>query len=136
MEKKIHQGKNITRFRQMRGMKQEALASMLGDDWNQMKVSRLEAKEEIEPKLLMEVAKALKVPVEAITDLDDDGAVNIVSNTFSFQDEASATQNYNCNFNPMDKYVEAVDKIEKLYEALLKSEREKVELMQKILDKK
>ena len=48
MEKKIHQGKNITRFRQMLGMKQDVLASLLGDDWTQIKISRLEAKEEIE----------------------------------------------------------------------------------------
>jgi transcriptional regulator with XRE-family HTH domain len=137
MEKKVHQGKNISRFRQMLNMKQDALASVLGDDWNQIKVSRLEAKEEIEPKILGEVAKALKIPVEVLTNLDDEGAVNFISNTF--HDEAVAyapDQNYKCNFNPLDKYVEAVEKIEKLYEALLQSEREKIELMQKILDKK
>jgi transcriptional regulator with XRE-family HTH domain len=130
MEKKIHQGKNITRFRQMLGMKQEALASILGDDWNQMKISRLEAKEEIEPKLLGEVAKALKVPVEVITTLDDEGAINIISNTVNNNDNATGNSllNYQPTFNPIDKILE-------LFERLLASEKEKVDLMKEILEK-
>ncbi len=32
MEKKIHQGRNVKRFREMLGIKQEALAFDLGDD--------------------------------------------------------------------------------------------------------
>ncbi len=53
MEKKIHHGKNITRFRQMLGMKQDLLPFIIGDDWNQMKISRLEGKEEIEDGIWM-----------------------------------------------------------------------------------
>ena len=136
MEKKIHHGKNIARFRQMFGMKQDALASLMGDDWSQIKVSRLEAKEEIEPGILDEVAKALKIPVSAIKNFEEEAAISIVANTFTDDAIAYASaQNIKCNFNPLDKYVEAVEKNEKLYEALLKSEREKVELLQKILDK-
>jgi len=48
MEHKIHQGRNVKRFREMLGIKQEALALDLGDDWNQKKVSLLEQKEIIE----------------------------------------------------------------------------------------
>ena len=90
----------------------------------------LEQKELIEEELLSQVAKVLKVPVDAIKNFDEDAAINIVSNTFTdFRDNASAINN-NCvlNFNPIDKIVE-------LYEALVKSEKEKIELMQKILDK-
>lgn len=36
----------------------------------------------------------------------------------------------------MDKYVEAIDENKKLYERLLQVEREKVELLQKMLDGK
>ncbi|MBS4066582.1 MAG: helix-turn-helix transcriptional regulator [Chitinophagaceae bacterium] len=130
MEKTIHQGRNVKRFREMLGVKQEALALELGDDWNQRKISLLEQKELIEEELLSQVAKVLKVPVDAIKNFDEDAAINIVSNTFTdFRDNASAINN-NCvlNFNPIDKIVE-------LYEALVKSEKEKIELMQKILDK-
>ncbi len=70
MEKKIHHGKNIARFRQMLGMKQDLLASIMGDDWTQIKISRLEAKEEIEEGILDEVSKAMKIPVEAIKNFD------------------------------------------------------------------
>ena len=127
MEKTIHQGRNVKRFREMLGIKQEGLALDLGEDWNQRKISLLEQKEIIEPELLEQVAKLLKVPVEAIKNFDEDAAVNIIANTFN--DEAAAyAQNYKCNFNPIDKIVE-------LYEALVKSEKEKIELMQKILDK-
>jgi transcriptional regulator with XRE-family HTH domain len=102
MEKKIHQGKNITRFRQMLGMKQDALASNMGDDWTQIKISRLEAKEEIEPAILEEVAKALKVPVQAIENFDEEISISIVANTFTdFKDNANASaMNYYPTFNP------------------------------------
>ena len=124
----IHQGRNVKRFREMLGIKQEALASELGEDWNQKKISMLEQKEIIEPSLLEQVAKALKVPKEAIENFDEEKAVNIIANTF--HDEASAyNENYKCNFNPIDKIVE-------LYEALIKSEKEKVEMWQRLFDDK
>jgi DNA-binding XRE family transcriptional regulator len=31
----IHQGRNVKRFREMLGLKQEALADQLGGDWSQ-----------------------------------------------------------------------------------------------------
>ncbi len=34
MEKKVHEGRNVRRFREMLGIKQETLAYELGDDWN------------------------------------------------------------------------------------------------------
>lgn len=44
MEHKIHQGRNIKRFREMLGIKQEVLAFDLGDHWTQKKISLLEKK--------------------------------------------------------------------------------------------
>ncbi|WP_462266470.1 helix-turn-helix transcriptional regulator [Mucilaginibacter sp.] len=129
--KNIHQGRNVKRFREMLGWKQEALALALGDDWSQKRVSLLEAKEVIEEDLLTQVAAILKVPVEAIKNLDEDKAVNIIANTFSdFKDNASAINN-NCslNFNPIEKLLEVLEENKKLYERLLASEQEKVELL-------
>lgn len=123
---KIHQGRNVKRFREMLGIKQEALASELGDDWNQKKISLLEQKETIEPDLLEQVAKALKIPVEAIKNLDDEAIFNIIGNTYH---DSSASVNYKPTFNPIDKIVE-------LYEALVKSEKEKVEMWQRLFDEK
>ena len=73
--KKIHMGRNVKRFREMLSIKQEAFAAELGDDWNQKKVSLLEQKETIEDDLLQQVAKVLKVPVEAIKNFDEEKAV-------------------------------------------------------------
>ena len=67
----IHQGRNIKRFREMLGIKQEAFAFELGDDWSQKKVSLLEAKEAIEPAILQQVSAVLKIPVEAIENFDE-----------------------------------------------------------------
>ncbi|MGN6248046.1 MAG: helix-turn-helix domain-containing protein [Ginsengibacter sp.] len=66
MKDKIHQGRNVKRFREMMGIKQDALAIDLGDDWNQQKVSLLEQKETIDDDLLQQISEALKVPAEAI----------------------------------------------------------------------
>ena len=130
MEKTIHQGRNIKRFREMLGIKQEALALELGDDWNQRKVSLLEQKEVIEPEILQQVSAIMKLPIEAFQNLDDEQAINIFSNTFhDFKDNAVASaMNYQCTFNPLDKVLE-------LFERLLASEKEKVELMKEILGK-
>lgn len=83
--KKIHQGRNIKRFREMLGIKQDALAYELGEDWNQKKISLLEQKESVEKDILEQVAKILKLLVEAIENFDEEQAVNIISNTFKFQ---------------------------------------------------
>lgn len=133
--KTIHEGRNVKRFREMLGMKQEVLASALGDDWNQKKISLLEAKESIEPAILEDVAKALKLPVEAIQNFDEAAAVNFIASTF--HDNASII-NTNCtlNINPVEKWVEALEENKKLYERLLTAEKEKVALLEKLLDKK
>lgn len=114
----------------MLGMKQDLLASIMGDDWNQIKVSRLEAKEEIEDEILDEVARALKIPVEAIKRFDEEAAISIVANTFTdFKDNAiGINTNYHPTFNPIDKVME-------LFERLLASEKEKTDLMKEILEK-
>jgi len=121
---KIHQGRNVKRFREMLGIKQETLASELGDDWNQKKISLLEQKETIEPDLLEQVAKVLKLPAEAIKSFDEEKANNFFN---TFHDKSGF--NYQCTFNPLDKYVEAMEENKKLYERLLESEREKVEIL-------
>jgi DNA-binding XRE family transcriptional regulator len=37
MDHKIHEGRNVKRFREMLGIKQESLAAELGEDWTQKK---------------------------------------------------------------------------------------------------
>ena len=126
MEKTIHQGRNVKRFREMLGMKQEGLALELGEDWNQRKVSLLEQKEVIEPELLDQVAKVLRVPADAIRNFDEEAAINVIGN--NYHDNSTSNVNYHCTFNPIDKVME-------LFERLLASEKEKTTLLKEILDK-
>src|ERR1044072_3081714 len=118
MEKTIHEGRNVKRIREMLGIKQDALAIELGDDWNQKKISLLEGKETIEPQILDEVAKALKVPVEAIKNFDEEKAINIFSNTFQ---DSSILNGYNFQptFNPIDKVVELYERMIKDRDAMI-----------------
>lgn len=133
MPEKVHQGRAVKRMREILQIKQETLATELGI--SQQSVSLLETKEMIDPETLEQIAKTLKVPVEAIKNFNEEAAVNIIANTF--QDESVAyAYNYKCTFNPLDKYIETVEKNEKLYEALLKSEREKIALLEKMLNAK
>jgi transcriptional regulator with XRE-family HTH domain len=129
--KNIHQGRNVKRFREMLGLKQEALAVELGEDWNQKRISLLEARETIEDDILSQVAAALKVPIEAIKNFDEQAAVTYF-NTFndtSINHGAFMGHNSTYNFNPIDKWLEVIEENKKLYERLLASEREKVEIL-------
>jgi transcriptional regulator with XRE-family HTH domain len=131
-EKKIHQGRNVKRFREMLGMKQEALAAELGEDWTQKKVSLLEAREEIEPELLEQVAKALKVPSEAIKNFDEEKAVQIISNTFNDSSVLNGI-NYYPTFNPIEKVIQLYDEKIVLYERMLKDKTEMIEKLEQML---
>ena len=133
--KKIHEGRNVKRFREMLGIKQDALAADLGDDWNQQKVSLLEQKETIDASLLQQVAAALKIPAEAIQNFDEDSAINIISNTF--HDEAVAyAEQYKCQFNPIDKIVQLHEEKIALYERILKEKDEMMARLEGLIEKK
>ena len=130
MENKIHQGRNVKRFREMLGIKQEALAFDLGEDWNQKKISLLEQKDVIEDLLLQKISEVLKIPVEAFRNFDEEQAINIISNTFHDGSIAHATaENIQCTFNPIDKMVE-------LYERMLKEKDDTIARLEKILHNK
>jgi len=118
---RVHQGKNIKRFRDILGVKQETLAEKL--EMTQQAFSKLEQKEQIDDKTLTKVAEILNIPVEAIKSATDEVAVNIIANNCH---DNSASVNYYPTFNPIDKVVE-------LFERLLKVEQEKVSLLQEAL---
>ncbi|MDV3540623.1 transcriptional regulator [Elizabethkingia anophelis] len=126
--KKIHQGRNVKRFREMLGIKQDALAFDLGEDWNQKKISLLEQKEIIEDPLLKKISEVLKIPVEAFQNFDEEQAVNIIANTFDNGAMLNGI-NYNPTFHPMDKVLQLHEEKIALYERMLK---EKDEMMAKL----
>jgi transcriptional regulator with XRE-family HTH domain len=134
--KKIHEGRNVKRFREMLGIKQDALAADLGDDWNQQKVSLLEQKETIDPALLQQISAALKIPAEAIQNFDEEQAVNIIANTFSL-DNGSIFNAHNTNpiFNPIETILKLHEEKIVLYERMLKEKDEMMGRLEKLLAK-
>lgn len=133
MEQKIHQGRNVKRFREMLGIKQEALAYALGEDWNQKKISMLEQKDVIEDSLLKQISNSLKIPVEAFQSFDEEQAINIISNTFSdFKDGASAI-NLHPVFNPIQEVLKLHEEKITLYERMLKEKDEMMQRLEKLI---
>ena len=126
---KKHLGRNISRIREMKGMKQETLAEILGI--SQQKMSVIENTEEIDDTKLNEIAKALDVPANAIKEYSDEKMLNIINSTIT----DSPIYNNFCNFNPLDKLVEAYDENKKLYERLLQAEKEKTTYLEQLLKK-
>jgi len=128
-EQTVHHGRNIKRIREIQGIKQEALALEMGEDWNQKKISLLESKETIDEGLLDQVSKALHVTSDAIKKFNDEATI---SNINTFHDHSAF--NLQCTINPVERWLEAMEENKKLYERLLQSEREKVELLEKVLE--
>jgi transcriptional regulator with XRE-family HTH domain len=128
---KVHEGRNVKRFREMMGMKQEGLAASLGEEWSQKKISVLESKEKIEDALLAEIAKILNVPEEAIRNFDEETAIYNIQNNYEGS-SSNYSGLYQCTFNPLDKLIETVEELKKLhaekealYERLLKAQENK-----------
>ncbi|MFP9117711.1 helix-turn-helix domain-containing protein [Flavobacterium sp. RNTU_13] len=124
---KNHIGRKISRIRELRDIKQEALAQALGI--SQQAVSAIENSETVEDAKLEEIAKALGVTVEGIKNFSEETILNIISNTFTSNDSSTINAiNIQPTFNPVDKIVE-------LYERLLQAEKDKVAYMEKLVNK-
>jgi transcriptional regulator with XRE-family HTH domain len=120
---KNHIGRKISRIRELRDMKQEALAQAMGT--NQQAISLIENSETIDEEKLVEVAKALGVTPEAIKNFSEENVINYFN---SFHNNVVTTGSIfatNCTFNPLDKLIEAYEENKKLYERLLEAERKK-----------
>lgn len=121
MAETLHIGRKIGRIRELRNMKQETLAAELGI--SQQAVSKIEQSENVEDETLQKVAKVLGVTPEAVKNFSEEAVFNYFNNFSDNSINQGPIGSHNtCNFNPLDKVVE-------LYERLLQSEREKVELL-------
>lgn len=137
-EKRVHEGRNIKRFREMLGIKQEALAWELGDlavsERNQKKVSLMEAREQVNADLLARVSEILKIPVEAFQNFDEEQAINIISNTF--HDEAFiGNSGGTYHINPIEEIRKLHEEKMALYERMLKEKDEMMERLERLIEK-
>ncbi|SEJ32960.1 Helix-turn-helix [Dyadobacter sp. SG02] len=116
-----HIGHKIGRIRELRGLKQESLAYEL--KVSQQTISKIEQSETVDEELLDQIAKILGVTPEGIKNFSEEAVFNYFNNFSDHSINQGPIGSYNvCNFNPLDKVIE-------LYERLLQSEREKVDLL-------
>ena len=128
---KIHEGRNLKRFRELFNYKQDALAFELGEDWNQQKISLLEQKEKIDSDILEQVAAILKIPAEAIRNFDEQQAITVISSTFNDNSQlGTLINNYN---NPIDAVLKLHEEKIALYERMLKEKDEMMGRLERLI---
>ena len=122
-ETRPHIGRKIAKIRELKGIKQEAIAEILGV--SQQMVSKIEKSAELEDEALEKIAEFLGLTPEAIKNFSEEAVFNYF-NSFSDNsiNQGPIGSSNTCNFNPLDKIVE-------LYERLLQAEKEKNELLKK-----
>lgn len=143
-----HIGRKISRIREIKGIKQEALAIGLGI--TQQAISKLERSAKIDDEKLEEVARILGVTSEEIKNFAEENTTNyfteITNNTISDNDFSESEggsilgTGLTVTFNPLEKLLEVQEENKKLYERLLaleqqllKAEQDKVGYLEKLL---
>ncbi len=117
-----HVGRKVERIRELKGMKQDALASAIGV--TQQAISKIEQSETVDEEKLKKIADALGVTVDTIKNFNEDVAINNI-NTFNDNSkvETLITNQYN-----------SVEKIVDLYERLLKEKDEVLKQKDEIIE--
>ena len=119
---KTHIGQNVQRVRVYLGVKQDALADELGI--TPQEVSKIEKWEFIDERMLLNIADVLCISPEVIRNFDLERAIKNICNS-----DYEATVLGRKSENEDELQLKMVEKIFELYERLLKSEREKIELL-------
>jgi transcriptional regulator with XRE-family HTH domain len=114
-------GRKIAKIRLFKDIKQEALATKLGI--SQQAVSQLEKEDHISDERLKEVADALGVTAEIIKKFDEE-RIFFYINYVQTNSVGVVNGDYHNHVDPTDKLIE-------VYERLLASEKEKIELLKK-----
>ena len=125
-ETTLHIGRKISKIRELKGMKQESLANILGV--SQQSISKIEQSQEVEDLVLDKIANALGITSDAIKNFSEDAAIYNIQNNYDGS-SSNFSGLHHCTFNPLDKLMVMVEENKKLYEQLLASEREKVDLL-------
>ena len=118
----------------MLGIKQEALAYDLGDDWNQKKISLLEQKETIDAPLLQQISAALKIPVEAFQNFDEEQAIVNIQNNYENSNNQGANLIYQSTINSVDKIIQLHEEKIALYERMLEEKDEMMVRLEKLMN--
>ncbi|WP_158826970.1 helix-turn-helix domain-containing protein [Mucilaginibacter lacusdianchii] len=116
-------GKKIERVRKLRGLTQEEVGQGLG--MSKQAFSKLEQSESIEDERLQQIANVLGVTLEGLKKFNEESILHNTNNFYEAVNNSSVNNGYECTTvinNPIERIIE-------LYESLLKSEREKVQIL-------
>lgn len=128
--KMVHHGHNVKRARKEKNMKQETLSSLV--NLTQSAVSKYESMKMIEDKVLEKFAKALDIPVEDLKTLEEEAPMMVFENntnnieTVNGGNIGPSGYEYSTINNPLDK-------INDLFERLLKEKDERIAMLEKQL---
>lgn len=120
MKRDIKIGYNIQVIRNLKGLKQEVVANEIGI--SQSEYSIIENSNSIDDTLLAKIAAVLNVTPEIIKEFNENNAFYSIEN--KIENTTISENGYGIHqvFSPIEKIVE-------LYERLLQSEREKIEIL-------
>jgi transcriptional regulator with XRE-family HTH domain len=120
MEKTVRVGPNIRFLRNLKGFKQEAVAMELGI--SQAEYSLIENSDAIDDEIIFQIAKIFNVTAEVIKEFNENQAFYSIENKVDNTTINEQAHGIHQVFSPIEKVVE-------LYERLLASEKEKIEIL-------
>jgi Helix-turn-helix. len=120
MDKTIRIGPNIKFIRNIKGVKQEVVANELGI--SQPEYSLIENSDVVDDQIIIQIAQILNVTPELIKEFNENQAFYSIENKVENTTISESAHGIHQVFSPVEKVVE-------LYERLLASEREKIEIL-------
>lgn len=120
MEKTVKIGPNIKFLRNLKGLKQEAVAFSLGI--SQAEYSLIENSDIVDDDIIIQIAQIFNITPEVIKEFNENQAFYSIENRVDNTTIKDHAQGIHQVFSPVEKVVE-------LYERLLASEREKIEIL-------
>jgi len=120
MDKTIRIGPNIKFIRNIKGIKQEVVANELGI--SQPEYSLIENSDVVDDQIIIQIAQILNVTPELIKEFNENQAFYSIENKVENTTISESAHGIHQVFSPVEKVVE-------LYERLLASEREKIEIL-------
>lgn len=130
-----HHGHNLKRERMRRGIKQEAMASLAGV--SQSTISKYESTETLDDDLLERFANALEIPIEKLKNAQYESPSVIIENNTYNETNTNSDGGYSVSGSHYEDdgitNHHPIDKVTELFERLLKSEKDKFEIVEKRL---
>ena len=119
----IHIGRKIERIRRLRGMTQTDLGNLLGI--TKQAVSKMEQTEKLEDLKLKQVATALGVTEDGLKKFTEENVIYYTNNFYESSNVTATNIGTISNLENINHF--SMDQAVKLFEELLKIEREKFE---------